>query len=154
MSANQLYDIWFRRIGRLLPHERITRVRNLVWIIVGMYLSRSVHLSKIAIKVPLGRVRRSTVPRFSRFLRNACFRVRHWYRPVAQHLLAQAAAHGLVRLIIDSTKVGSRHQLLMVGLAYHKRACPRVRAGGPCPLPGPGSGANGDTVVPTSSGLC
>jgi hypothetical protein len=43
--ADRLYDTWLRRIIELLPGERITRVRNLVWLIVGMGLSRSVHLS-------------------------------------------------------------------------------------------------------------
>ncbi|MBC7235025.1 MAG: transposase [Chloroflexi bacterium] len=50
--------------------------------------------------------------------------MRRWYRPVAQEMLPCAAAHGVVRLIIDSTKAGSHYQLLMVGLAYRKWALP------------------------------
>ena len=89
-----------------------------------MYLSQSVHLEKIAGKLPLAKIRRSTVQRFSRFLQNKHFHVRRWYRPIARKLLKQAIAHGAVRLIIDSTKVGSHYQLLMVALAYRKRALP------------------------------
>jgi hypothetical protein len=91
---------------------------------VGLFLSRSIHLEKMAAKLPLAVMRRSIGQRFSRFLQNKHFLVRPWYRPVAQHLLRQAAAHGPVRLIIDSTKVGACYQLLLVGLAYRKRALP------------------------------
>jgi len=124
MSAHQLYDTWLRRIRELWPQERITRQRNLAWMVVAMYLSQSVHLPKMASKVPLGIRRRSIEQRFSRFLQNKHFRVRDWYAPVAQQLLCCAAAHGSVHLIIDSTPVGRRYQLLMVGLAYRKRALP------------------------------
>lgn len=37
---------------------------------------------------------------------------------------AQYQHIGEVRLILDGTKIGSQHQLLMVGLAYRKRAIP------------------------------
>ncbi len=40
------------RVSTLLPHERVTRQRTLVQIMVGIYLSGSVHLSRIASKVP------------------------------------------------------------------------------------------------------
>ncbi|MBC7235026.1 MAG: hypothetical protein H5T69_04230 [Chloroflexi bacterium] len=73
MSAYQLYDTWFRRIRELWPQERVTRQRNLAWMLVGMYLSRSVHPDKIASKVPLGTRWRSTVQRFRRFLQNRHF---------------------------------------------------------------------------------
>ena len=52
MSANHLYHTWFERIRQLRPDERITRLRNLVWLMVGIYESRSVHLSDIASKIP------------------------------------------------------------------------------------------------------
>ena len=129
MSVGELDDIWSRRIRKLLPQERITRVRNPVGMVVGMSLGQSVHREKIAGQLPLAKIRRSTVQRFSRFLQNKHFLVRRWYRPVAQQLLRWAAAHGLVRLIIDSTKGGTPYQLLMVGLAYRKRALLRLPTG-------------------------
>ena len=52
MSANRLYDTWFHLIRELRPTGRITQVRNLAWLIVGMLLSRSVHLSAVAAKLP------------------------------------------------------------------------------------------------------
>jgi len=52
MPINQLYDTWMRRICELRPDQRITQVRNFVWLMIGIYQSRSVHLSKIAGKIP------------------------------------------------------------------------------------------------------
>lgn len=124
MPANRLYDTWFPWAKKLLPDERITRVRNLVWFIVGMYLSQSVHLSRIAVKLPFQVTLRATVQRMNRFLQNHAFHVRTWYRPVAEALLKGAAAAGLVRLIVDGSKVSAHHQLLIVTLAYRKRALP------------------------------
>jgi len=90
----------------------------------GMFLSRSVHLSRIANKLPGKAVRESREQRFRRFLKNSAVRVRQWYRPVAVRLLENAAKTGEIRLIIDATKVTARHQLLMVALAYRRRALP------------------------------
>jgi len=124
MSAPELYHTWFRKIRKLWPTERVTRLRNLTWMLVGMYQSRSVHLQEMAAKLPLEVRLTSIARRFRRFLNNPAFAPRAWYAPLARSLLEQAAATGAVRLILDSTKVGAGHQLLMVALAYHKRALP------------------------------
>ena len=84
MSASRLHDIWFRYVGELLPGERITRVCNLTWLIVGLYLSHSVHLSRVAAKLPFRVTLCAAVQRLSRFLQNSAFRVRVWYRPKCQ----------------------------------------------------------------------
>lgn len=124
MSALKLYDTWFREIRKLWPTERVTRLRNLTWMLVGMYLSRSVHLQQMAAKLPLEVRLTSIARRFRRFLNNPAFDPRAWYTPCAQSLLAQAAATGPIRLILDASQVGTGHQLLMVALAYRKRALP------------------------------
>jgi len=124
MSANQLYDTWFRLIRELHPAERVTRIRNLAWLIVGMLLSRSVHLSTIAAKLPFRVALLTIVQRLSRFLSNQALNVRDWYCSTAKRLLTEAAQHGAVRLIIDGSKVSAQHQLLMVALAFRKRALP------------------------------
>ena len=125
MSANRLYHTWFEQIRQLLPDERITRVRNFVWLLVGIYESKSVHLSDVASKIP-GRAKElSIVRRLSRFLANPAVRVREWYAPVARNLLqAMAQSVGEIRLIADGTKVGFNHQLLIVAIAYRRRALP------------------------------
>jgi hypothetical protein len=125
MPINQMYRTWIRRICELRPKQRITQVRNFVWLVVGMFHSRSVQLSQVAGKV-LGPAKNlSTVRRLSRFLDNPAIQVREWYEPIAQQWLeAQFARLGEIRLIVDGTKVGFGHQLLMVSLAYRRRAIP------------------------------
>jgi hypothetical protein len=52
MKTNQLYHNLMAQILQLLPGERITRVRNLVWVMIGIFASKSVHFSKVAMKIP------------------------------------------------------------------------------------------------------
>jgi Transposase DDE domain len=125
MPINQLHGTLQRLVVQLRPAERVTRVRNWSRLLVGLCLSRSVHLSKIANKIP---TTKATLPsatrRLSRLLDNAAVRVRAWYEPIARCLLERAAQGGEVRLIVDGSKVGFEHRLLMVGLAYRRRAIP------------------------------
>jgi hypothetical protein len=123
MSANRLYHTWFERIEQLRPTARKTKIRNFTWLLVGIYLSRSVHLSLIANKIP-GRAKlNSAVQRLSRLLQSA-LSVRKWYGPIGEDLLQSQAKHGRIRLIVDGSKVSFHHQLLMVSIAYRRRAIP------------------------------
>jgi hypothetical protein len=125
MPTNTLYHTWFQRIQELRPKQRITQVRNFVWLITGIYLSRSVCMSRIAGKIPGTAKLLSTTRRLSRLLDNPAIRVREWYEPIArQWLEAQFRNLGEIRLIVDGTKIGFGHQLLIVSLAYRKRAVP------------------------------
>jgi len=125
MPINQLYDTWKTRILVLRPGQRITQIRGFVWLLVGIYQSRSVCLSKIACKIPGEAKLTSATRRLSRLLDNPAIRVREWYEPIArQWLEAQFRCMGEIHLIVDGTKVGCGHQLLMVALAYRKRAIP------------------------------
>jgi hypothetical protein len=125
MPINETYRTWKARICELRPTQRITQIQNFVWLVVGIYHSHSVNLSRIASKV-IGEAKNvSTVRRLSRFLANQAIDVRSWYKPVAKAWLAsQFERVGEVRLIMDATKVGFGHQLLMISLAYRKRAVP------------------------------
>ena len=125
MSINQLYHTWFQRVRQLRPSERITRLRNLAWLVVGIYQSRSVHLSRIATKIPSSAKLISLTRRLSRFLDNPAVHVREWYKPIAQNvLLSMANTVGEIRLIADGTKIGFGHQLLIIAVAYRRRAIP------------------------------
>lgn len=125
MPTTQLYHTWIARILELQPEERMTRVRNFVWLMIGIYASRSVYLSKVAGKIPGQAKLLSITRRLSRFLDNPAVRVRHWYAPLARSWLqAQYASLKEIRLIVDGTKIGSAHQLLMVSMAYRRRAIP------------------------------
>jgi hypothetical protein len=60
-----------------------------------------------------------------RFLDNEAVDVKTWYEPVAlTWLTRQGASTGVIRLIIDGTQIGHGYQLLMVALAFQRRAIP------------------------------
>jgi hypothetical protein len=130
MPINRLYGSLRNLLVQLRPKERKTRIRNFSWLLVGLFLSRSVHLSRIASKIPsMMTTTKATLPsvvrRLSRLLNNSAISIRGWYAPIACRLLeCQAKAQGEIRLIVDASKVGFGHRLLMVGLAYRRRALP------------------------------
>lgn len=125
MAITRLYHTWKDRIQQIRPQERITRVRMMAWLVTGLFMSSSIHLSHIARKLPGESKNVSKVKALSRFLDNRHVRVRDWYEPIAEALLHEVVAHGLpVRLLVDGTKVGNGHQLLMVALAYRHRSLP------------------------------
>jgi hypothetical protein len=125
MPTNNLYHTWIQRIRELRPKQRITQIRNFAWLLYGIYASKSVSLSKVAAKIPGQAKLLSTFRRLERFLDNPAIRVRDWYQPIAMEWLSkQKATRGEIHLIVDGTKIGFGHQLLMVCLAYRKRAIP------------------------------
>jgi len=56
-------------------------------------------------------------------LNNPAIQVRAWYEPLARSIV-QRLAHGEIRLIVDGSKVGFGHQLLLVAIAYRSRSIP------------------------------
>ena len=124
MSINRLYHTWFQQIEQLWPRLRVTQQRNFAWLIVGIYLSGSVHLSKIAGKIPGQAKLPSLTRRLSRFLDNRAVRVRKLYAPIAEQVIESHVKGGEIRLIIDCTRVSFGYQLMMVALAHRKRALP------------------------------
>ena len=125
MTATHLYHSWIEKLSHIGVGENRARMRTMAWMIVGMMLSQSVHLSHIARKIPGVAQQTSIVKRLSRLLQNGALRVRKWYSPVATALLHEVVASGqAVRLLVDGTKVGGGHRLLMVAVAYRRRSLP------------------------------
>lgn len=124
MGTSHTYHTVLEQVRQMYPQERITRLRTLAWFMTGIFLARAVHLSRIANHI-LGPAQRSSkTQRLRRWLKNRAVRVRPWYEPLAVALLAAAAQHGPVRLLADGTKVGGGHRLLLVAVAYRRRALP------------------------------
>ena len=126
MTVIHTYNTLKKKVRQVIPTGHAYRERNLAWFMTGVFHSNSVHLSKVANKIPGKAKRRSRTRRLNRFLNNSSVRVRKWYKPVATRLLQEAAKTGLIRLIIDTTKVAQNHQLIMVAVAYKSRALPIV----------------------------
>lgn len=125
MPINKQYDTWKKRIMELRPGQRITQIRAFAWLILGIFQSRSVCLSKVAGKIPGDAKLVSITRRMSRLLDNPAIRVREWYQPIARQWLEAQVRHlEEVRLILDGTKIGFTHQLLIVCLAYRRRSIP------------------------------
>lgn len=125
MAITQMYHTCFEKIRQLRPKERVTRVRNMAWLLAGLFVGQCVHLSHIVRKIPGASQKLSKVKMLSRLLNNRHIHVRAWYEPIARELLTSVVAHGqTIRLLVDGTKVGNGHQLLMVALAYRRRALP------------------------------
>lgn len=124
LSYGELYRVWSERVYHLTADTCPTRLTNMIWLLVGLYQAGSVALSLIARKLPIRAQKLSLVKRLQRFLANGAVRPRVWYRPVARQLLLSAAQGGHVPLILDTTQVSARHRLIMVAVAYHRRALP------------------------------
>lgn len=120
MSISKVYHTWAREIVQLRPEERKTRVENMAWLIAGIFENNTVQLSRIASKLP-GQARlRSATRRLERFVDNGAIRVREWYSPIAREWLQRMVGHEY-RPIVDGSKVGPWHQLLLVSLANRHR---------------------------------
>jgi len=124
MTTNRLYLTWSAELRKMFPALHKPQWRNLAWLLVGIYLSRSVHLSRIAAHIPGPATLVSLTRRLSRYLEDARWQVRDLYEPTIRPLLEHLAQSGRLRLIIDCSAVSFHHQLLMVSLAYRKRAIP------------------------------
>lgn len=125
MAINILYHTWFKELHQLREKEHKSRLRTFAWLLAGLYVSTSVHLSKIAKKMPGKATNNSKTRRLMRILDNHHIRVRPWYKPIAQSILQEIANRGLeIRLLVDGSKIGPTHQLLMIVVAYRRRAIP------------------------------
>lgn len=121
----RLYKRILTHMQRFLPTERITRLRNLSLLMMGLFLARKVHLSHIVRKWPLQARLPSLTNRLNRFLNNPRLDPIRFYRPIARLLIERLeAANAPLRLIFDVTKLGFSHRLLTVSLAYRRRALP------------------------------
>jgi len=124
MSVN-LYHTWLEQFEQIAGKTRITVLRNVTWLMLGILASGSVHLHRIADELPWQVKVLSATRRLSRLLANSAVRVRDWYEPVARQLLvAQIRTLGEIRLIVDGTQIGFSHQLLIVCIAIRRRALP------------------------------
>lgn len=126
MNVTRTYHILMNKISQIIPTNHAYRQRNLAWLLTGILHSRSVYTTKIATYIVGTAQKGSGERRLSRFLANGKVHVRKWYEAIAKQLLRQASQTGCIRLIIDGSKISQNHQLLMVALAYRRRALPIV----------------------------
>ena len=68
MSIIQTYHTMTKRLKQIVSKERITRIRTMAWLQSGLLHSRSVHLNRIASKIPGQAKKLSVVRRLERFI--------------------------------------------------------------------------------------
>ncbi|MEL6319592.1 MAG: hypothetical protein AAFQ57_02935, partial [Cyanobacteria bacterium J06626_14] len=126
MLNSVLYAIWKPYLTQHLPDHCRTRLENMVLLVMGMYQASSVHLSKVARKLPIDVQKLSLTRRLRRFLDNEAVDVWSWYHPWASQLIASASSGGGLNLIIDTTKVSASFRKISIAVAYKRRALPLI----------------------------
>jgi hypothetical protein len=124
VTIPQLYPSLHGYLLQRIPDKCESRLTNLIFLMMGIFQSRSVHLNLIARKTPIRAQKLSIVKRLARFLDNPQVRVREWYHPFVEGLLYWAAAAGPVHLMIDASTVAFGFRLVRVSLAYQRRSLP------------------------------
>lgn len=124
-DSPRLYHSILEKMKTFHSSERITRLRNLALLVMGLYQGESVHFAKIVKHWPTEVRLLSRVQRLRRFLDNQRTEDTTFFRPVARQILSRfCGSDHPVRLLLDTTKVGPSCQIATVSVAYRKRALP------------------------------
>lgn len=124
MTAHtRLLHAWTAQLVALLPEERVTRVRPLAALMLGIAWARSVALLRVAAQLPRA-VRDASSERWlRRWLDNDAVEVAAIWAALRPLLLADRADQA-VTLVLDLTPHGRRWTALVVGIVTHHRALP------------------------------
>ncbi len=106
-SSQELYTRVFTKLRTVHPEPHLKRIATWVWVIVGLILSHSVHLSQIAQHIPSQAQAAGRIAQVRRWLSNPFINVPAFYRP-----LITEAVHGWagkdVFIILDGCSVNPR----------------------------------------------
>jgi hypothetical protein len=125
MSISQeLYTKVFTKLRTVHPEPHLKRIANWVWIIVGLILGQSVHLSQIAQHIPSEAQAAGRIAQVRRWLSNRFIRVPDFYRPLIREAL-QAWAHKDIFVMLDGCSVNHEAlQFFRLSLSHCFRAIP------------------------------
>jgi hypothetical protein len=123
-SSEELYTRVFTKLRAVHPEPPLKRIANWVWVIVGLILSQSVHLSQIAQHIPSDAQAAGRIAQVRRGLKNKFINVPAFYRPLIIEAL-QAWADKDVFVILDGCLVNPEAlQFFRLSLAHCFRAIP------------------------------
>lgn len=122
-SRPRLLHSFTDQLAQLLPHERITRVRPLALLVLGLLWTDSVSLPRIAATLPLAATDPSIERRLRRWLANPAVCVEDLWAALLPPLLAGLAGRELT-LIFDPTAYDDRGTVLVLGLVDRHRVVP------------------------------
>jgi hypothetical protein len=123
-SSHELYTRVFTKLRTVHPEPHLKRIANWVWVIVGLILSHSVHLSQIAQHIPSEAQAAGRIAQVRRWLSNKFIHVADFYRPLIREVV-QAWAHQNVFVILDGCLVNhDALQFFRLSLSHCFRAIP------------------------------
>jgi hypothetical protein len=123
-SSQELYTRVFTKLRTVHPEPHLKRIANWVWVIVGLILSQSVHLSQIAQHIPSEAQAAGRIAQVRRWLSNKFIHVPDFYRPLITEAL-QGWAHKDVFVILDGCSVNHEAlQFFRLSLSHCFRAIP------------------------------
>lgn len=125
MSISQeLYTRVFTKLRTVHPEPHLKRISNWVWVVVGLILSHSVHLSQIAQHMPSEAQAAGRIAQVRRWLSNKFIDVPDFYRPLIREAL-QGWARKDVFVILDGCSVNHEAlQFFRLSLSHCFRAIP------------------------------
>jgi hypothetical protein len=130
----ELYTRVFTKLRAVHPEPHLKRIANWVWIIVGVILSHSVHLSQIAQHIPSEAQAAGRIAQVRRWLKNKFINVPAFYRPLITEALREWANKD-VFVILDGCLVNHEAlQFFRLSLSHCFRAIPLTWL----TVPGPG----------------
>lgn len=122
-SHLKLLHRWSHQMEAILVGVRVTRVRGLSLLVMGILLSRRVSLPAVAAAVP-GRARdESRIKRLQRWLANPAVKVEEMWPLIRRALLHDVVGRKLI-LVFDPTPQAGHTTVLVLGLLRHKRVLP------------------------------
>lgn len=123
LSRLHVYHELCRQLRLLLPQVRLTQLRGLGLLLLGVAWTTSVSLPTVAAALPLSAHPASTERRLRRWLANERLGTTALWAPIRRALLAHVAGQEVV-LVFDPTPFQGRWSLLCLGLIQGKRALP------------------------------
>ena len=123
MCNVQLYPQLQQQLTLLLPQAKPALLANLALTVLALSQSADCHLATLAMVLPLAGKRENLIQRLRRWLKNPRLRQRVYYVPLIKHLFAHWEG-AEVALVMDRTDLNNRWSVLVLGVAYGKRAIP------------------------------
>ena len=122
--SEELYTRVFTKLRAVHPEPHLKRIANWVWVIVGLILAQSVHLSQIAQHIPSEAQAAGRIAQVRRWLKNKFINVPAFYRPLITEALQEWADKD-VFVILDGCLVNHEAlQFFRLSLSHCFRAIP------------------------------
>jgi hypothetical protein len=122
MSYPVLYQ-WKEEIAKRLPCLNGWQVENVGLFSLGIMCAESCQQQQVARQVATGEKVESCARRWRRFLNNAKFPLRAFFKQWTAWVVSQLPANELY-LLVDETKLQDRLTVMMVGVAWEGRCLP------------------------------